>query len=147
MKKFLTLMLFCSNIYANGPIRPIMSITPGDIDPKATIEKLCTPGYSRSVRHVPKKKKEDVYKSYGIDPKQDVYEIDHLIPLSLGGSNDKKNLWPESYTTSPFNAHKKDALEDKMHEMVCADKITLDQARKVFVEDWVRAYHDYIMQH
>jgi hypothetical protein len=38
-------------------------------------------------------------------------EMDHLIPLSLGGSNRQKNLWPQSEITEPWNAHVKDKLE------------------------------------
>lgn len=147
MKKFLTLMLFCSNVYAHGPIRPISSITPGVVDPHATIEKICTPGYTKTVRNVSAKTKKEVFYNYGINPKRGKFEVDHLISLELGGSNDIKNLWPESYTTTPFNAHKKDELENKLHYLVCADKIPLEEAQIVISTDWVRAYHDYVMQH
>jgi hypothetical protein len=147
IKKCLTLMLFCSNLYANGPIRPIQSITPGVVDSNATIEKICTTGYTKTVRNVSQKTKNEVFANYGIDPTKDKYEIDHLISLELGGSNDIKNLWPESYTTTPLNAYKKDTLENKLHDLVCADKITLEEAQRVIVEDWVKAYHDYVLQH
>lgn len=147
MKKFLTLLLFCSNLYANGPIHPIESITPGVVDPNATIEKICTVGYTKKVRNVSAKTKKQVFLNYGIDPKQDKFEVDHLISLELGGSNDIKNLWPESYTTTPFNAYKKDTLENKLHDMVCADEIPLEQAQKEIAGDWVRAYHEYVLKH
>lgn len=147
MKKFLTLLLFCSNLYAYDTVRPNLKITTGAIDPDATIEKICTPGYTKTVRNVSVKTKNQVLKNYHINKIQDRYEIDHLISLELGGSNDIENLWPESYTTSPFNAHKKDVLENKLHDLVCADKISLEEAQKVIVEDWVKAYHDYVLQH
>ena len=35
-----------------------------------------------------------VYNMYGMEP-DDAYTIDHLIPLSLGGSNHIDNLWPQ----------------------------------------------------
>lgn len=40
--------------------------------------------------------------------------FDHLDSLDLGGSNDPKNLWSESYYTEQFNAHVKDKLEDRL---------------------------------
>ena len=140
-------MLFCSNLYAYDVVRPNLQITPGAVDPNATIEKICTPGYSRSARRVSVKTKNEVFANYHIKKVVDRYEIDHLIALELGGSNDIKNLWPESYTTSPFNAYKKDALENKLHDLVCADKISLEEAQSAITKDWVKAYHDYVLQH
>lgn len=47
-------------------------------------------------RNVSNETKRQVYEAYGI-PSEDRrnYTIDHFYPLSMGGSNDKKNLWPE----------------------------------------------------
>ncbi len=48
------------------------------------------------VRHVTPAQKRHAYALYGATPKPGVCcEVDHLIPLELGGSNDNSNLWPE----------------------------------------------------
>ena len=46
-------------------------------------------------------------------------EIDHLIPLGLGGSNRPRNLWPQSHSTVPCNSIANDRLERKLHAEVC----------------------------
>ena len=147
MKKLFVLLLLSTSVCANGPVRPMYSITPGVLDPSATVNKICKPHYTETVRHVTMKTKKEVFKIYGIDQYSDSFEVDHLIPLELGGSNDIKNLWPESYTTTPYNAHDKDVLENKLHKMVCDGEITLIKAQAEIAKDWVRAHQDYVQQH
>ena len=147
MERLLALFLFASSAHALPPVSPDHNLTPGVVDPQATVEKICTPHYTETVRHVTMKMKKQVFKLYGIDQYSDSFEVDHLISLELGGSNDIKNLWPESYTTTPYNARDKDALENRLHKLVCQGKIPLIQAQKEIAEDWIKAHQDYIQQH
>ena len=143
---FATLLSFnvSSSIASILPIIPNPTLTPGIVDPSATIEKICTPGYSASVRNVSAFTKKLVYKLYKIDPKSSDFEIDHLISLELGGSNSVQNLWPQSYNTLPLNAYKKDRLENKLHSLVCNGNLDLDTAQKTIATDWVSAYKKYV---
>src|SRR5208282_1087672 len=103
------------------------NLTPGAIFPNVTVDMLAHVGYTKSVRNVPESEKERVFAEYGIthhSPGE--YEVDHLIPLELGGSNDIKNLWPEPYHGA-WNAHIKDRLEDKLHAMVKSHQIDLGE--------------------
>ena len=59
-------------------------------------------------------------------------EIDHIVSLELGGSNDIANLYPEE-ATLPANApgfHVKDKLENKLHDLVCGGTMTLRSAQR-----------------
>ena len=67
------------------------------------------------------------------------YEIDHLVPLELDGSNAKANLWPE-----PGLHNKKDVLENRLHSLVCARKVSLATAQHAIVTDWRTAYVKYV---
>jgi hypothetical protein len=97
------------------------------------------------VRDVPAEMKRQVYREYGIiSHGPGDYEIDHLIPLELGGSNSIKNLWPESHRTSPWNAQVKDRLEDKLHELVCSGQLDLKTAQQAIASNWIEAYKKYV---
>jgi hypothetical protein len=86
------------------PILPDPKLTPGDTF-DVTAEDVCVPGYAKKVRAVPAWLKRQAYAVYGItEYKTGDYEVDHLIPLSLGGSNSIRNLWPQSTKTSPWNS-------------------------------------------
>lgn len=128
----------------NSPILPDSKLTPGDtLDVKK--EDICVSGYSKKVRDVPQAVKAEAYGEYGItkrEPKE--YEIDHLISLELGGSNSIKNLWPESYRTTPWNAHVKDKLENRLHEMICNGQIDLKTAQQAIAANWINAYQKYV---
>jgi hypothetical protein len=103
------------------PILPEPKLTPGDSFPVA-VQDLCVTGYTKKVRNVPAEMKRQVYEEYGFKSSGD-YEVDHLIPLELGGSSSIKNLWPESLRTSPWSAQAKDQLERKLHKLVCSGQL------------------------
>jgi hypothetical protein len=60
------------------------------------------------------------------------YEIDHLIPLCLGGSDDPSNLWPQPRRSveETWNAEAKDRLERLMCNMVCEGQIDIATAQE-----------------
>ncbi len=120
---------------------PNPTLTPGAIFPGVTREQVCTPGYAKLVRHVSGKEKALVYREYNVPQEFHAQgEIDHLISLELGGSNDIKNLWFEPYYTTPWNARVKDRLEAVLHAEVCRGQITLQQAQNEISKDWTVAY-------
>ncbi len=104
------------------------------------------------MRNVSGSEKLAVYRRYGMVgpnaafPGTDLlppYEIDHLVSLELGGSNDITNLWPEAYSQA-MGAHEKDALENKLHKLVCSGQITVEDAQHSIATDWVAAYRKYV---
>jgi hypothetical protein len=63
-------------------------------------------------------------------------EEDHLTSLELGGNpTDPKNLWPQSYTTTP-NAKDKDKVENYLRAQVCSGAMLLSDAQKAISTDW-----------
>ena len=122
------------------PILPNAKITPGCTFDE-TAQDVCVPGYAKKVRSVPAWLKRQAYAEYGITGyKTGDYEVDHLIPLSLGGSNSIRNLWPQSTKTSPWNSYVKDALERKLHKLVCGGQLDLKTAQREIASDWTEAY-------
>ena len=128
----------------NAPLVPDAKMTPGDaLD--VTPQDFCVSGYTKKVRNVPQSVKEQVYAEYGITHREKgEYEVDHLISLELGGSNSIKNLWPESYKTPIWNAHTKDTLENKLHELICSGQLDMKTAQQAIATDWIGAYKKYV---
>jgi hypothetical protein len=103
------------------------------------------PGYLKKVRNAPKAIKDQVYRNYGISARNvGDYKIDHLIGRELGGSNSIANLWPESISPQPLNAHAKDKLEQKLHQLVCSGRIPVQRAQQEIATNWLAAYQKYV---
>jgi hypothetical protein len=66
-------------------------------------------------------------------------ELDHLIPLELGGASDVANLWPEPWN-GDANAHMKDAVENFLNREVCRGTIALVEAQRQIATDWLAVY-------
>ena len=123
-----------------GPMQD-KQCTPGAIIPTATAEQICARGYAKSVRNVPVAVKHEVYREYGVghhEPGE--YEVDHLISLELGGSNDIANPWPETAEPRP-GFHEKDKVENYLHKEVCEGKIQLQEAQREIANNWLEIYN------
>jgi hypothetical protein len=67
------------------------------------------------------------------------YEIDHLVSIEIGGSEDIKNLWPQpADAPGVIGFHTKDVVEDRSHKAVCSGKLTLEQAQDGIRTDWLQ---------
>lgn len=129
-----------SGCQVNGALQDT-ACTPGTIDPSLTKDVLCSPSFTtKSVRNVPSEEKRQVYDEYGIaSHRPGEFEVDHLISLELGGSNDIANLWPEAAEPRP-GFHEKDMVENYLHKQVCNGAISLQQAQQEIAHNWLQIY-------
>lgn len=117
--------------------------TPGDADPRVTPDNvgstICRRGYAASVRppkEVTYRIKVRVTRDYGIgDVPFAKLELDHLIPLSLGGSSEVTNLWPQ-FRAGPHNVDDKDAVAERLNRDVCRGHLGLREAQEAIARDW-----------
>jgi len=86
----------------------------------------------------------EVFREYGIaNPQPNDYEIDYLIAPGLGGTEDIHNLWPQPYTSPMWNANVKNSLEERLHQLVCEQRLDLSTAQHDIATDWIAAYKKY----
>jgi hypothetical protein len=124
-----------------GPL-PDRRCSPGAVYSDATLGRICTPGYSARVRNVPESEKAAVYAEYGI-PRTHYgrpYEVDHIVSLELGGSNDIANLYPEAASDPSPGFHVKDRLENRLHALVCSGRLGLRAVQRAIASNWVALY-------
>lgn len=133
---------------------PDPTLTPGVVRDGETVETICNTRWGHDVRHVTKAMKQEVFRRYHMSGNLDAAcvpdahgqrcEVDHLISRELGGADAIENLWPQAYGSSPWNAHVKDRLENRLHVLVCSGKLPLDQAQHEIATDWISAYPKYV---
>jgi hypothetical protein len=135
-------------------VLPDPGCTPGATNPgvtQANIQRtICQAGWSASVRppeSVTEPQKRQALAAYGYYHGRRLrsYELDHLIPISLGGGLDSPtNLWPEpdypGVGQASFILNPKDRLEDKLRALVCSHRLALGTAQRMIARDWVSAY-------
>jgi len=121
---------------------PDRRCSPGAYYRGLTKRVLCSSSFhTGDIRNVPDSEKRAVELEYGLEPKAygSTLEIDHIVSLELGGSNDISNLYPERANAHP-GYHVKDKLENKVHALVCAGRLSLRAARSGIASDWQALY-------
>ena len=112
------------------PLNP--DVTQATID-----ETICVRGWTKTVRppfEITNAIKSRKLRERGLtDADKSRFELDHVIPLALGGSpDDPRNLrlepWPE--------ADRKDGVEACLARAVCAGRMSLNEARRRIWKDW-----------
>lgn len=116
-----------------APLRPNPEVTQGD---------FCTPQdkdfesyrYKEQIptcyRVVSRVRKAAVYDLYGVPTAcREQYTIDHYVPLSLGGSNQPTNLWPEHKDVKATRQN----LEQDLYDRIKAGTISQRQALEVLL--------------
>lgn len=110
-------------------------VSTGAVNPACTMDDVCQPGYTRTVR--PPSGYTTRLKVKQLKTRNPhvlaSFEEDHFIPLELCGcSACPENLWPEPWS----EAHKKDRDETRLHRAVCRGEMTLEQAQDEIKRRW-----------
>jgi hypothetical protein len=121
---------------------PDRRCSPGAYYSRLTKAVICSPGFhTGTIRNVPQSEKFQVESEYRMAPSYygRTIEIDHIVPLELGGSNEMANLFPEPGSGSA-NYHLKDELENRLRDLVCSGAMPLQTAQDQIAANWKGLY-------
>jgi hypothetical protein len=124
--------------------------TPGAVDPAITQADIdlaiCRPGYAGAARPtyvVTAPLKRRMMKAQHPGEAMADYELDHLIPISIGGAPlEGRNLWLQP-RRGQANAADKNALAYVLWRLVCEHRLPLRTAQTAISRDWTKAYNAY----
>lgn len=120
---------------------PDYSPPPGAINPQVTQANIrttvCLRGWTQTVRppvSYTSALKRRQMRDRHLPGRPSDYQEDHYVPLELGGHpTDARNLWPQPIR----EARAKDELENALNRAVCGGRLTLTQAQRCLLPDWV----------
>ena len=141
----------CRASLRSGYPEPDLRCTPGGVDPTVTADTLRDLAWrTKCIRNCQSSsaQKRATYEWYGMAQPVDnsgenqVCELDHLVPLELGGADGMGNIWPEcgpdSVTLRRRYFKQKDIVENYLAAKVRAGEIPLVQAPRGIATDWVQ---------
>jgi hypothetical protein len=118
------------------PVGPDLQHTPGSLC-QNTSKKRYKENINYCERNVNTSDKNEIIKMYDVElgfsirqmNRQD-FKIDHFIPLSIGGSNAKDNLWPQHKSVFTIT----DPLEQELSNKMVSGAITQAEAVRIIRE-------------
>lgn len=148
----ITFWLMVNAALARDLTLPDPVLTPGAVT-HLTAEEICGRKWGKDARHVTGAMKRDVFARYGLSGNSDAAcvpdgkgrrcEVDHLVPRELGGADLIRNLWPQPYGSQPWNAVRKDRVENRLHKEVCDGRLSLEHAQREIMRDYRVPYLRY----
>jgi hypothetical protein len=127
----IALLIFVAPVFAEEPPvnRAVTQATIGGT--------ICKPGWTEAVRppfRVTDQIKRDKLHAAGwTDADKNRFELDYIIPLSLGGAPDD----PNNFQLKPANeVVEREALQACLPRLVCERRLMLDEARNAVWRDW-----------
>jgi hypothetical protein len=141
----------CKPRKSHGYPIPDPDCTPGAINPTITATIIKEGSYRTGCvrdQATSRTSKEETYHWYGIDKpanntgKSQTCELDHVVPLLLGGADTLDNIWPQcgpSHVILQKRYFKiKDGVELYLGQQVKDGAMTLKEAQKGIAEDWTQ---------
>jgi len=134
------LFLAASAAFADRALNPVVK--------QSTIgQTICVPGYAKGVRPATSYTngvKQMLMQRAKMNPSlAQYYELNHIIPLALGGHPRKLDNLALQIREGENGAERKDRIETKLQCLVCSHQVTLAEAQREILEDWQAAYHKY----
>ena len=139
-EQHLALVVATPAVAQDWAIIPDPTLTPGAVR-TTDVGDICSRGTSQ-LRHWSRARDDRIMSEYGLPPgPHPNWEVDHLIPLCLGGADDDKNLWPAPRRSieKEWPAEVKDDLEHRLCQLVCAGSLDA-QAQREISTDWTESY-------
>lgn len=129
-----------NNFKITSTTYPNTNLTPGDVMTYDSVF-LCNPGTPEKLSiNSSDAMKRQVFAEYHLSyPPTTQYQIDRFIPISLGGSNNIKNLWPQPASPIP-GYHEKDEVEQYLYTLMCNNTINITTAQNMIKTDWVAVW-------
>jgi hypothetical protein len=135
------LLILVTPALADSGILPDPTLTPGAVR-TTNIGEVCSAS-TRDLRHWSRERDDHVMAEYGLpEGAHPQFEVDHLIPLCLGGADSDANLWPEPRRSiePTWNAERKDELEALLCHRACTGELDIGEAQQMIADDWTTAY-------
>ena len=111
-----------------------------DVDEDTIDKTICVSGYTKVVRPATSYTngvKQKLMGEAGIDAaRMSDYELDHIVPVTLGGHPRKLSNLQLQPWDGPQGAHMKDILEERLHQLVCHGSLDLTDAQVCIAQDW-----------
>lgn len=121
-----------------------------------SVQDICTHG-TGYLRHWSRERDNSILIKYGFRPgKHPHVQIDHLVPLGIGGSDNDVNLWAQPRNYQPdaegtsvgfWGAETKDRLEFRMRDLICYQGYQPATLQREIADNWIAAYKRYVGDH